>query len=78
MQRSIEWKGETLGMFEMRRHYGNYLKGLPNIKEFRTKLVTLKEAGAIFTMLDEINEVYAGIEMDERKIDMHTLAYSCG
>src|ERR1044072_2354377 len=30
LQRSIEWKGETVGMFEMRRHYGNYLKGLPN------------------------------------------------
>lgn len=78
LQRSIEWKGETLGMLEMRRHYGNYLKGLPNIKEFRTKLVTLKEPDAIVSLLDEINKAYAGIEMQERKIDMHTLAYSCG
>ena len=29
LQRSIEWKGETLGMLEMRRHYANYLKGFP-------------------------------------------------
>ena len=78
LQRSVEWKGETLGMLEMRRHYGNYLKGLPNIKEFRTKLVILKEPDAIAGLLDEINKAYAGIELEHREIDMHTLAYSCG
>lgn len=78
VQKSIEWKGQTLGILEMRRHYGNYLKGLPNIKEYRTKLVTLKEPEAIFSLLDDINKVYAGIELQPRKINMNELAYSCG
>ena len=78
LQKSIEWKGQTLGILEMRRHYGNYLKGLPNIKEYRTKLVTLKEPEAIFSLLDEINKAYTGIELQPRKINMDELAYSCG
>jgi len=39
---SIQWKGETPGIPEMRRHYTNYLKGLPKIKKHRMKLVTQK------------------------------------
>lgn len=78
LQKSIEWKGQTLGILEMRRHYGNYLKGLPNIKEYRTKLVTLKEPEAIFSLLDNINKTYTGIEIQPRKINMDELAYSCG
>src|SRR4051812_44794574 len=35
LYRSVEWKGMKAGVNEMRRHYTNYLKGLPNIKEFR-------------------------------------------
>src|SRR5215831_5990760 len=42
LYRSIEWKGLIAGINEMRRHYTNYLKGLPNIKEHRLKLVTLR------------------------------------
>lgn len=38
---SVKWKGPKLGIFEMRRHYGNYLKGIPNIKGLRNQLVTL-------------------------------------
>ncbi|MFT4154875.1 tRNA dihydrouridine synthase DusB [Parafilimonas sp.] len=78
LQKSIEWKGQTLGILEMRRHYGNYLKGLPNIKEYRTKLVTLKEPEAIFSLLDDINKAYTGIEIQPRRINMDELAYSCG
>lgn len=78
LQKSIEWKGQTLGILEMRRHYGNYLKGLPNIKEYRTKLVTLKEPEAIFSLLDNINKTYTGIEIQPRKINMDEMAYSCG
>jgi tRNA-dihydrouridine synthase len=38
---SIKWKGPKLGIFEMRRHYANYLKGINHIKPLRTQLVTL-------------------------------------
>jgi len=78
LQKSIEWKGETLGMLEMRRHYANYLKGLPNIKEFRTKLVTLKEQEAIFNLLEEINIAYKNYQPEKRKLNIDELAYSCG
>ena len=44
---SIKWKGPKLGIFEMRRHYANYLKGIPNIKPLRTQLVTLNSAEEI-------------------------------
>jgi nifR3 family TIM-barrel protein len=40
LNRSVEWKGERLGILEMRRHYSSYFKGIPNIKETRLKLVT--------------------------------------
>ena len=78
LQRSIEWKGEILGMLEMRRHYANYLKGLPNIKEYRTKLVTLKEAEEILSLLDTINADYSGVELQQRKVNISAIAYSCG
>jgi nifR3 family TIM-barrel protein len=57
---SVQWKGEKLGILEMRRHYANYLKGLSHIKEFRTRLVTtesLQEIEAIFGELRERYEV---------------------
>ena len=59
---SMEWKGERVGIVEMRRHYTNYFKGIPNFKEHRLKLVTLETAEGLFTVLDEIEEVYAGFQ----------------
>lgn len=55
---SMEWKGEWVGIVEMRRHYTNYFKGIPNFKEYRQKLVTLDTADALFLALDEIQEVF--------------------
>jgi hypothetical protein len=37
------WKGERLGIVEMRRHYTNYFKGIANFKEYRLKLVTISQ-----------------------------------
>lgn len=59
LQRSIEWKGEKLGILEMRRHYGPYFSGLPNIKGFRSRLVTSDVVADIFGILDEIEEHYS-------------------
>jgi len=56
---SIEWKGERLGILEMRRHYTNYFKGLRNIKYFRSKLVTELDPTVLFDTLDLIHESYA-------------------
>lgn len=60
---SIEWKGERLGILEMRRHYANYLKGLPNIKEYRTQLVTAEEVSDIENIFNAIFEHYSGLDM---------------
>lgn len=62
LQHSIEWKGERLGILEMRRHYTNYFRGFQNIKPYRTALVTQLSAPECFAILDEIEEVY-GNEM---------------
>ena len=55
---SIEWKGEKLGVLEMRRHYTNYFKGFPGVKDFRTKLVTEMEPSTIYSILNEMNYIY--------------------
>ncbi len=60
LTKSIEWKGEKTGIFEMRRHYSNYFKGIPNFKEFRMKLVSLESLPDIYAVLEEINQVYQG------------------
>ena len=51
---SIRWKGERVGIVEMRRHYANYFKGIPNFKPIRTQLVTLESTQEIYTVLNNI------------------------
>jgi tRNA-dihydrouridine synthase B len=78
LNRSVEWKGLKAGINEMRRHYTNYLRGLPNIKEFRLKLVTISEVEEMDEVLNAIVKCYDGYEFAPRKIDMDAMAYSCG
>lgn len=61
LTRSVDWKGERLGILEMRRHYSNYFKGLSNIKETRLKLV--KEDS-----LEELMQILVQIEQREAAI----------
>ncbi len=58
LQQSIEWKGEYKGVVEMRTHFSNYFKGLPNIKPFRHQLVTEFDPEKIFYILDIIVDKY--------------------
>lgn len=78
LHRSVEWKGLVLGINEMRRHYTNYLKGIPNIKEYRLKLVTIMGVEEINSVLDEIIKTYSGYQFEKRKISMDTMTYNCG
>ena len=59
LSKSIEWKGEWLGIVEMRRHYTNYFKGLDHFKDFRMKLVTSENVNEINSTLDEVLEKYS-------------------
>ncbi len=62
LRHSIEWKGQVLGILEMRRHYTNYFRAFPHIKPFRAKLVTEQEPEAIYEVLDSIEKRYSGME----------------
>ncbi|MEZ0005506.1 tRNA-dihydrouridine synthase B [Flavobacterium sp. 28YEA47A] len=57
---SMDWKGERVGIVEMRRHYTNYFKGIPGFKEYKQRLVTTDDAEGLFKTLDEIQEVFGG------------------
>ena len=56
---SLKWKGPKLGLLEMRPHYGNYLKGLSHIKEFRFKLVKAETIEDIENIFEEIKNHYS-------------------
>lgn len=77
LYRSVEWKGMIPGINEMRRHYTNYLKGLPNIKEYRLKLVTLNTVEEIDEVLATVIKTYSGYMFEKRNIDMQAMAWSC-
>ncbi|MEC8841592.1 MAG: tRNA dihydrouridine synthase DusB [Candidatus Poribacteria bacterium] len=51
---SIRWKGARLGILEMRRHYKNYFKGIPHMKEFRIRLQTCNYLEGIHQIIEEI------------------------
>ena len=59
LEMSVAWKGEKLGVYETRRHYSNYFKGIENFKPFRQKLVTTESSGEIYEILDSISEKFA-------------------
>ena len=77
LHKSIEWKGPVVGIFEMRRHYANYLKGLPNIKEYRFKLVTLKSETEIVDVLNEIEKNYSGFTFEKTPIQLINYHEKC-
>lgn len=70
LQKSIEWKGEVVGIVEMRRHYTNYFRGFPDIKQYRSRLVQSLSGGEIMDILSEIERAYANIEITPLPISM--------
>lgn len=64
LQMSIDWKGERLGVFETRRHYTNYFKGIRDFKEYRTKMVTTNDSDGVFKVLDDVAVKFAGYQFD--------------
>jgi nifR3 family TIM-barrel protein len=58
LQHSIDWKGEKVGVVEMRRHYANYFRSLEGIKSYRSILVTEPNPDVLFSILDQIEDVY--------------------
>lgn len=58
LEMAIGWKGEQLGVFETRRHYTNYFKGIPDFKQYRMKMVTSDDAASVFETFDEVMEKF--------------------
>jgi tRNA-dihydrouridine synthase B len=58
---SMKWKAGKLGIFEMRRHYSNYFKGLPDFKPFRTRLVEADSYEEIVEILEEVSGFYSEV-----------------
>jgi len=58
----IKWKGDVLGVVEMRRHYSNYFKGISHFKDFRTRLVSTMDQNEIIAILDEVAEKFSAYE----------------
>ena len=77
LQKSLEWKGPIAGINEMRRHYANYLKGLPSIKDYRAKLVRITDPAEIEAVLDEIKEQYKGMVIESGKIILENYHEHC-
>jgi hypothetical protein len=67
----------VVGILEMRRHYANYLKGLPNIKDYRARLVTLKSLEEIEQVLTEIEQHYSGYEFERSAIVLENYHSKC-
>jgi len=63
--RSVEWKGEKLGILEMRRHYANYFRGYPNVKPVRAQLVSAETLPAILEILNTLPQNLSFTELEE-------------
>ena len=63
LRKSLEVKGEFVGILEMRRHLSNYFKGLPDFKPTRLKLVTLLDIPELFDTLDSIAERWGDFDV---------------
>jgi tRNA-dihydrouridine synthase B len=61
---SIRWKGDKLGIFEMRRHYSNYFRGTPDFKPFRTRLVEALTQDEVNAILNEVIETFSTLPLE--------------
>ena len=75
--KSMEWKGPIAGINEMRRHYANYLRGLPNIKVYRNKLVRITDPKEVEAILDEIKETYKDMVIESGHIVLENYHEHC-
>lgn len=59
LEMAIQWNGEHAGLFETRRHYTNYFKGIPHFKEYRLRMVTAESKKKVFEVFDEVLDKFS-------------------
>ena len=59
LEMAIEWNGEHAGLYETRRHYTNYFKGIPHFKEYRLRMVTSDRKEEVFQVFEEVLEKFS-------------------
>ncbi len=56
---SVEYKGERVGVIEMRKHYSGFLRGIPHVSKIRNELMQFTEAEPIFAHLTRFLQLYS-------------------
>jgi nifR3 family TIM-barrel protein len=69
LEMSVKWKGEIVAVNEMKRHYANYFRGIPDFKEFRTKLVTSNTAVETTAILDDVKRAFANSPYNQLAVE---------
>jgi len=59
LEMAIEWNGERVALMETRKHYTSYFKGIPNIKEYRLKMLTAPTKDEVFEVFNEVLQVFS-------------------
>ena len=59
LEMAIAWNGEHAGLYETRRHYTNYFKGIPHFKEYRLRMVTAESKEKVFEVFEEVLEKFS-------------------
>ncbi|HEY8915526.1 MAG TPA: tRNA dihydrouridine synthase DusB [Chitinophaga sp.] len=77
LREAIKWQNQRVGINEMRGRYASYLKGLPNIKEYRNRLNRLTEVEEVEAVLNEILTTYAGFELQRTPIELIDYHENC-
>lgn len=62
LEKSVDWKGERVAINEIRKHYSDYFKGLPDFKPFKVALMEARSSDEVDHILQEIEKVYSDIQ----------------
>jgi tRNA-dihydrouridine synthase B len=77
LEKSLEWRGPGIGAYAMRRHYFNYLKGLPEFQGWRQQLVAHDTYEEISQVFDNIEQAYNGFEFTQVPIELINYHENC-
>jgi tRNA-dihydrouridine synthase B len=56
IQLEVEWKGELTALLEMRKHYRWYLRGIEDIKRYRSELSRAESVPEVLSILRAVRE----------------------